>query len=346
MRRFFLSIALIGMLACPVMAQSLTAPTVPESAQAYMPADPTTLVQGIWEVFRQALVHLRPDFAEASRVCLLISAVTMAMSMLQSFSGTTVHVSDFVAVVMISAALLDASHSLIHLGSTTVQEISEYGKLLLPVMTAATAAQGGMHTSAALYSATALFDAVLSSLISKLLIPLVYFLLVFGIGAAALGEQTLQKIRDMLKSGMIWILKVLLYVFTGYISITGVLSGSTDATTLKMAKLTISGAVPVVGGILSDASEAVLVGAGTVKNAVGLYGMYALLAIWIGPFFKIGVHYLLLKLTGSICGIFASKRIAELIGDFSTCMGMLLAMTGTVCLMLMISMICFMKGVG
>ena len=115
---------------------------------------------------------------------------------------------------------------------------------------------------------------------------------------------------------------------------------------LKAAKLTISGVVPVVGGILSDASEAVLVSAGVVKNAVGVYGLVAVAAIAMGPFLRIGVQYLLLKLTAAVCGVFGNKRTAELVGDFSTAMGILLAMTGAVCLLLLISMVCFMKGVG
>ena len=75
-------------------------------------------------------------------------------------------------------------------------------------------------------------------------------------------------------------MKIVLYAFTGYIGFTGVVSGTTDAMAMKAAKLTISGAVPVVGGILSDASEAVLVSAGIMKNAAGVYGILAVLAIF------------------------------------------------------------------
>jgi hypothetical protein len=89
-----------------------------------------------------------------------------------------------------------------------------------------------------------------------------------------------------------------------------------------------------------------LVGAGTVKNAAGIYGMFAMLSIWIGPFLHIGAHYLLLKATGAVCGVFSGKQTTELIQDFSSAAGLLLAMTGTICLMLMISLICYMKGVG
>jgi stage III sporulation protein AE len=138
---------------------------------------------------------------------------------------------------------------------------------------------------------------------------------------------------------------MVVYIFTGYISVTGIVSGATDAMTLKATKLTISGVVPMVGNILSDASEAVLVSAGLMKNAVGIYGLLAMLAIGIGPFIQLGAQYLLLKVTAGISDMFGTKKIAAIIKDFSTAMGLMLAMTGALCLIFLISTICFMKGV-
>ena len=136
-----------------------------------------------------------------------------------------------------------------------------------------------------------------------------------------------------------------LYVFTGYMTITGVISGTVDQTALKATKLTISGMVPVVGGILSDASETILISAGTVKNGVGIYGVTALIAIVIVPFLKIGVQYLMLKITASVCSTFGPKRITSLISDVSAAMGLLLAMTGAESIFLLISTFCFLKGI-
>ena len=82
------------------------------------------------------------------------------------------------------------------------------------------------------------------------------------------------------------------------------------------------------------------------KNAAGLYGIFALLAIFLNPFLKIGIHYILLKATAAICGVYGAKSAIDLIDDFSATMGLLLAMTGSVCLLLLISTVCFMKGVG
>jgi stage III sporulation protein AE len=126
--------------------------------------------------------------------------------------------------------------------------------------------------------------------------------------------------------------------------ITGVVSGSTDAAALKATKIAISGMVPVVGGILSDTSEAVLVGAGVVKSAVGVYGLLSVLAVWISPFLRIGIQYILLKAAHGISSIFPAKQTSNLMKDFSTIMGLLLGMTGMVCLFLLISVVCFMKG--
>ena len=346
MKRIFMALMLLIALAVPVRALEPSAPEVPAHAEKFMPKDRENFAQGLWEVLRDALLYIRPDLKEAAKVCLRVAAVVMAASVLRTFPGASEKTVNLSAGMGIALALLHASGSLVNLAASTVTQISEYGKLLLPVMTAALAGQGGISTSAALYTGTALFDALLTSLTAKLLTPMVYLFLIVAVASSAVGEDMLKKLRDCLKWAMTWSLKTILYIYTGYIGITGVVSGTTDAAALKAAKLTISGVVPVVGGILSDASEAVLVSAGTVKNAAGIYGLFAIIAIWIGPFLQIGAHYLLLKVTGAVCSIFGSKENTELIDDFSSAMGLLLAMTGTVCLMLLISLVCFLRGVG
>lgn len=344
--RLMLIVLLILSLAMPVSAADITAPTVPESGRDLMPQDGTSFGDGLWQICCRGLAKIRPDIAEGAKISLCIIAAVVMLSILSAFPGMTEKCCDLVGAVCIAGLLLGSANSLIRLGTDTVEEISQYGKLLLPVMTTALAAQGGLTTSASLYVGTAAFDTLLSGVIASVLVPMVYIYLALAAANAAIGDDLLKKLRDFLKWLMTWVLKTVLYVFTGYMGITGVVSGTTDAAALKAAKLTISGVVPVVGGILSDASEAVLVSAGVVKNAAGIYGIFAVLALIAEPFFRIGVHYLILKFTAAVCGIFGSKRITELIDDFTSVMGLLLAMTGTVCLLILISTVCFLRGVG
>lgn len=344
--RLVLIVVLIFSLAIPVSAADITAPTVPEAGRDLMPEDGTSFGEGIWQICCRGFAKIRPDIADGAKISLCVIAAVVLLSVLSAFPGMTETCCDLVGTVCIAGLLLGSANSLIRLGTDTVEEISQYGKLLLPVMTTALAAQGGLTASASLYVGTAAFDTLLGSLISTILVPLVYLYLALAAANAALGDDLLKKIRDFLKWLMTWVLKTVLYVFTGYMGITGVVSGTTDAATLKAAKLTISGVVPVVGGILSDASEAVLVGASVVKNAAGIYGIFAVLALILEPFLRIGVHYLILKFTAAVCSIFGSKRITQLVADFTSVMGLVLAMTGTVCLLILISTVCFLRGVG
>ena len=346
MKHLLIVIGILASITVPANAMEALPPQVPDAAREFMPSDPQNLSEGIREVIHIAVSRARPDLREAAGVCVSMASAVMLLSVLKSFPGTSEKTADLAGAVCLATLMFSSASAMIHLAADTVIRISEYGKMLLPPMTAALAAQGGITSSTALYAGTAVFDALLSSVISNLLIPLTYLFLAAATVVSGVGEQMLGKCRDTIKWMITWTLKTLLYVFTGYIGITGVISGTTDAAALKAAKLTISGVVPVVGGILSDASEAVLVSAGSIKNAAGLYGFFAIVAIWCGPFLKIGAHYLMLRFTGMICSIFGGKRISSLIQDYSSAMGMMLGMTGAVCMMFLISLMCFMKGVG
>lgn len=346
MKRLLFLLLITSLLITPVAAIDFTAPQAPDSVENLMPAETETFTQGLWKVIKAGIRSAQPNLAEACGVCICLIALILLISLVKTVSSAQMHVIELAAALAISGILLQRTNSMIHLAARTVREVSEYSKLLLPVMTAALAAQGGTTTSSALYTATAFLNSLLANGVATLLVPMVYVYLGFSVAASATISNHLSKLRDTAKWLMTWLLKIILYVFTGYMGITGVISGTVDAAAVKATKLTISGMVPVVGNILSDASEAVLVGASVVKNAVGVYGMLAIIAICIAPFLEIGCFYLLLKVTAALCGCFDTKKPAELIQGFSSGLGLLLAMTGTVCLMLLISTVCFMKGVG
>lgn len=345
MSKFLLLACLLSCLAVPASALEMTAPEVPEAGAPLMPDNTASFSDGLTELLQKALAALRPDLREAARISASLVCAGSLLSVFQGLSGSAKGAATAAGTLAAASILLSSTNALIHLASATIQELGEYGKLLLPVMTAAMAAQGGAATSTALYAGTAAFDLILSTLISRCLLPMVYLFLALSVSAGAAGQDLLKKLRDLIRQLVSWILKTLLTVFTTYMGITGVISGTTDAVALKAAKMTISTVVPVVGGILSDASETILVSAGLVKNTAGIYGILAILAVFLSPFLTIGVHYLLMKLTAALCSLLGCPRLTDLTGDFSTAMGLLLAMTGSQCLLQLISTICFLKGI-
>ena len=345
MKHLWIMLLVCG-LAIPAYAAEISPPPVSGEAVTLMPDGMPSFGEGLWYIVQSAVKALRPDLNQSCRVCLSVIGITILISILNGMSGKTAALVGFAGVLAIATVLLGSVSTLIHTAADTVKEISDYGKLLLPVLTASLAAQGGATGSAALYTGTAFFDALLGTVIGSVLVPMVYMFLALSVGSCALGGEYLKKLQDLLKWFISWLLKTVLYVFTGYMSITGVISGGADKAALKATKLTISGAVPVVGGIMSDASETILVGAGVVKGAVGAYGMWAVIAITVLPFLRIGILYLLLRITGAVCSVFSAPKIVELLQCFTDAMGFLLGMTGTVSLLFMISIVCFLRGTG
>jgi len=290
MKKLLMIIITLSLLAVPVSAAEFTAPQI---SNPYMPAEVEDFSDGLWFIIKNAIHNLSPEIRDASGICLSIIAVAMLISLITSAFSFNNQIAATVGIISVAVLLFKPSDTFIQMGINTVQDLSQYGKLLLPVMTASLAAAGGATTSATLYAGTAIFNHVLTTLLTKLIVPLIYIYLCVSVGQSIVKEDLLGNIKKFVKWVIQWGLKVAIYIFTGYLSITGVISGTVDASALKATKLAISGFVPVVGGVISDASETILLSAGLMKNAAGIYGGLAILAMWIGPFLQIGIQYLL-----------------------------------------------------
>ena len=243
------------------------------------------------------------------------------------------------ASLAITAISVVDANALIGLGRETVEKMEVFSQVLLPTVAAAAAAAGAPGAAAARQMATVLFSDILMSLINRLLLPLVYAYIAAITAAAAIGNDGLKRIAATLKWLVTSVLTIVLLVFVGYLTVSGVIAGTTDALTLKATKFTVSSVVPVVGGILSDAAETVLAGAGILKNSIGIFGMLSILGMCIGPFLQLGVNYLMYKVTAALSATVAETRIVGLIDGLGGAFGLVLGMTGACALLLLISMV-------
>lgn len=248
-----------------------------------------------------------------------------------------------IGAIGIFSGILGSMGSMIQLAKNTVTDLTNYSALLLPVMASAMALSGNPITAGGLHALTVLFAQLLSRLILKLLIPGIYLYLALITAEAALQNSFLGELREFLSWLMEKVLRILMYIFTAFLSLTGVISGSADAIAIKTTKAAVSGMIPVVGGILSDASEALLCGAATIKNTIGIVGLIAVFGMTVLPFLRVGIQYLIMKGTAACAGAVGFKEHGTMLKHISSAMGLLLAMTGVCGLMLLISGVCYLK---
>ena len=242
------------------------------------------------------------------------------------------------AMAVAAVAVADAN-SLIGMGREALENMGSFSKLLLPAVTAAAAAAGTPSSAAARQLATMLFSDVLMTVITSLLLPLLYLYIAACVAYTAVGNEGLKRVAGTIKWVVTVVLSAILILFVSYLTISGAIAGTADAATVKAAKFTMSSMVPVVGGILSDAAETVLASAGILKNAVGVFGMLVVLGMCVAPFLQLGIHYLVYKLTAALSATVSSGRVAGLIDQIGGAFGLVLGMTGACALLLLISMV-------
>lgn len=240
------------------------------------------------------------------------------------------------AVTAVAAADVN---SLLGMGTGAIEKMSSFANVLLPTVAAVTAATGAVTGAAARQMAAALFSDLLISLINGLLVPLLYGYIAASVAQAALGREELKRMADLFKWTVTTLITIVMTAFVSYLAASGVVAGTADAAAVKAARFAISGAIPVVGGILSDAAETVLASAGVLRGTVGVFGMITVLGICLVPLLRLAVHYLAYKLVAALASAFGDGPVCALVDRLSSAFGLVLGMTGACCLLLLIALV-------
>ena len=96
-----------------------------------------------------------------------------------------------------------------------------------------------------------------------------------------------------------------------YLSAVGLIGGASDAVSVKAAKYLVGSYVPILGGYLSQGLDLIAAGIILVKNALGVVGIFTVLAVTLTPAFKLIGLTLGLKLTASVIEPIADKRMSS-----------------------------------
>lgn len=233
-----------------------------EQAEGYGVEPDVRLDRGLSNLFSDALDQVGALVRGCAATGLKLLAVVLLCAMAEGVYGggkkDGLQAVEIAGALAITALTMTDMAAMIGMGRDTIGRMDVFAGVLLPVMAVLTAATGGVTAAAVRQGATVLFSQVLITAMDKLLIPLVYAYVAVSCAHAAVGNPGLKKLAGLLKSGATFFLTAILLAFVGYLTASGAIAGSVDASAVKAAKLAISRVIPVVGGILADASETVL----------------------------------------------------------------------------------------
>ena len=298
----------------------------------------------LWEAFLSKLkAYLRDNLGFAVQLCGII--------FFYALMGAVCSDNKIRAVIEIcsacSAALLLTGRmdSLISETLNTIYRLSDYARAALPATYAAAAASGAVSSAAVRYAAACFSLEVMMELSQKAVIPLIYGTMALGLAGVVFPNPILSAVEELLK----WAAKTTMtgaaLALTTYLSLSSIVSTSVDAAAVKATRSVISGALPVVGGMLSDASAAVLSAASLMRSCMGAFGLIAVSALCAGPVALLLVKRFLFRAVSAAAEAVQSPRMHKLFSCVGTAVGMLMGLLGCNAMMLFFSFAAAMRAV-
>ncbi len=270
----------------------------------------SALSQLFWgELLSQA--HTIWQIIALSLLCALLAALK------NSLGGDVSKIGSFVAYLLVLApAMVMFSNALAQAGAT-VDVISDFVYVIMPVLLPLLAAMGGGVAVAAVNPLLATALSVSVVLIKNVIYPLIFFSAILSLLSRLSPSISVDKLAGLLKDVAMSLLTLTTTLFCAFLSISGFAAASVGGLSVKAAKTAAGIFIPVVGGTLADAFDSVLAGLGLLKNWLGVIGAGVLIVICALPALRILLESLLFKLAGAI----AQPLGDPILADSLTCVG-------------------------
>lgn len=251
-------------------------------------------------------------------LCALISSAQEGSELSETFSTVGVLACSGIICTSFAAAAQSAK--------TAIDSFAAFLAVYIPAFAGIMAANG-QTAAAAVYSGviTAAVQ-ILSYIFSAVIFPLASCIMGVSIAGAINPELKMNSIAEMAKKLVNWGLTLIMTIFTGLLSVQSFVGAAADTVSMKAVKFTVSGAVPIVGGAVSEALSTVKGSLGLIKAATGSYGIIAS-AVIMTP---IVISTLLLRMAFTVSASFSdtlgTSRLSGLLRSGESVISVIMAM--------------------
>lgn len=248
----------------------------------------------------------------------LVIIGSICTSIIQNLSddGTT-KIVFYTQYIVIATVVINSFLEILNLTQSTITKLTNFMNLLIPLFTTLVLTTGNIATTN-MFQPILLFTVnFITNFANSFLIPMLLISMSLTITSSVLEKSQLEGISKFLRSSIVWILGIILTIFTSILSLEGTLSSSVDGFTSKTTKAAISNLIPIVGKILGDSLDSVLGCANILKNTVGILGTLIIVFIVLIPIIKIGIYCVCFKVTALFGETLADTRCVKLISGLA-----------------------------
>jgi len=257
-------------------------------------------------------------------ICAVLQNLTAAFE-----KGSTGQLTYMVTYLVMVALAIGSFTLAVNSGREVVDRMVAFMQVILPVLLTLLVAVGGF-TAAAIYQPVVFISiALIATIIKNIVLPLLLFSAVLVLVSNLSSKFKVSNLAGLIKNVAMGILGVMSTIFLGVLSIQGVAGAVGDSVVLRTAKFATDAFVPVVGGMFSDALEAIVSSSLLIKNAVGIAGVVVVLSIMLMPLLKILCIALIYKLAGAMIQPVEEGQVAGCLNDLGNSLLSVFAVVAT-----------------
>ncbi|MBE3577101.1 MAG: stage III sporulation protein AE [Limnochordales bacterium] len=270
-------------------------------------------------LLQAALAAAVADVVGGSRILvqlLLVSILGALVTLLQQAweSSTAREVSLLALVLIIIFLSLQALRTAVGVAWAATEQMTGFMYALAPVLTTLLAGLGAVSSATLLHP---LFLAVVTGVglaLRNVILPLALLGLAFRLAGTLARDLPLSRLAALAQTLSLTALGLGFTLFFGVLAIHGAVAPVTDSLGLRAAKFLSSSFIPVMGGMFAQALDVVVGGSLLLRNAVGAFGMAAVLVLVLFPLTKLGLFVIGFKLAAALAQPVIDPRLLEVMG--------------------------------
>ncbi len=248
-------------------------------------------------IFREVVANL--DLLGKLIVLAIICVVLQ--NLVSAFEkGTTGQLTYMVTFLVLITIAVGSFGLAVQLGREVVDKMVIFMQALLPVMLTLMVAVGGITSAAILHPIIFVSITAIGTIIKNVILPLIFFAAVLDIISHLSSRFQVSRLGGLMKTCAMSALGILSTLFLGLLALQGVAGAVGDSLAVRTAKFAADAFIPVVGGVFSEALEAVVGSSLLLKNAVGIGGLIVICLIMVIPLLKIISLAFIYKLAGAL----------------------------------------------
>ncbi len=277
-------------------------------------------------VFEMLTDMLRANISSPLKGCMTACGAVMLVSVCSGFfpdDEKTKGIMNLVCGCFVVISVFASAAESVKAGASAMKLCSGFEKALIPVLAGILTASGN-PTSALSYQGTAFAAAqAVEAFSENFALPLVYVSGVLGATGAFLPTLRLSAVSEMIRKTSTTVFGSVATLFTGFLALKNVISGSADSLAAKGIRLAANTFIPVVGGALGEAYSALSGSLSLLKSAVGIYGILAVLAVCLPSVINLALWVLAMRAACMISDLLGNTQCSEILKNISFMFSML-----------------------